>query len=102
MRIFAEIVDASALAVEAIVARAAAMQAAGADVIDLGCLPDTPFPHLEDAVRALQGAGLRASASIRPIRTNCGAAPRAGADFLLSLTEEHARHRGRRPAPRRC
>ena len=26
----------------------------GADVIDLGCLPDTPFPHLEEAVAALQ------------------------------------------------
>ena len=30
---------------------------AGADVIDLGCLPDTPFPHLEDSVRALKAAG---------------------------------------------
>src|SRR4029453_14574504 len=47
MRIFAEIVDASALGVDAILARATAMRAAGADVIDLGCLPDTPFPHLE-------------------------------------------------------
>src|SRR5438105_14578080 len=52
MRIFAEIVDASALSVEAILARAQAMQAAGADVIDIGCLPDAPFPHLDDAVRA--------------------------------------------------
>src|SRR5215813_2377260 len=51
MRIFAEIVDASAMSVEAIATRAAAMQAAGADVIDLGCLPDTPFPHMEDCVR---------------------------------------------------
>ena len=59
MRIFAEIVDASALTVDAILARAAAMRAAGADVIDLGCLPDTPFPHLEDAVRELKAAGLR-------------------------------------------
>src|SRR4029453_1379675 len=47
MRIFAEIVDASALGVDAILVRALAMRAAGADVIDLGCLPDTPFPHLE-------------------------------------------------------
>ena len=38
-------------------ARAASMRAAGADVIDLGCLPDTPFPHLEDAVRALRASG---------------------------------------------
>ncbi len=54
MRIFAEIVDAPTLTIDAIIERAALMRAAGADVIDLGCLPDTPFPHLEDAVRALQ------------------------------------------------
>src|SRR5215468_6399844 len=52
MRIFAEIVDASAMTVDQIVERAAAMCAAGADVIDIGCQPDTPFPHLEDTVRA--------------------------------------------------
>ncbi|HZD91202.1 MAG TPA: DUF6513 domain-containing protein, partial [Pseudolabrys sp.] len=51
IRMFAEIVDASALPVGTIVERARAMSAAGADVIDLGCLPDTPFPHLADAVR---------------------------------------------------
>jgi hypothetical protein len=61
MRIFAEIVDASALTVDAILARAASMRAAGADVIDLGCLPDTPFPHLDDAVRELIAAGFAVS-----------------------------------------
>ncbi len=86
MRIFAEIVDASALSIEAIVARAAAMRAAGADVIDLGCLPDTPFPHLEDAVNALQAAGHAVSvdsANTEELRRGV----RAGAQFLLSLTE---------------
>ena len=73
MRIFAEIVDASALTVDAILARAAAMRAAGADVIDLGCLPDTPFPHLEDAVRELDGAGLAVSVDSADDR---GIAPR--------------------------
>lgn len=86
MRIFAEIVDASALSVDAIVARATSMQAAGADVIDLGCLPDTPFPHLEDAVRTLKASGLRVSVDSADTselsRGGC-----AGADFLLSLTE---------------
>src|SRR5262249_28239452 len=57
MRIFAEIVDASALPVASILARAHAMVAAGADVIDLGCLPDTPFPHLEEAVQELMAHG---------------------------------------------
>jgi dihydropteroate synthase-like protein len=86
MRIFAEIVDASALSVDAIVARAAAMRAAGADVIDLGCLPDTPFPHLQDAVRALRSSGHTVSvdsADTEELRR--GAA--AGAQYLLSLTE---------------
>jgi dihydropteroate synthase-like protein len=86
MRIFAEIVDASALSVDAILARAQAMQAAGADVIDLGCLPDTPFPHLEDAVRALKSAGLAVSVdSAATDELRRGA--KAGAGFLLSLTE---------------
>ena len=57
IRIFAEIVDASALPVAALLARAAAMRKSGADVIDVGCLPDTPFPHLEACIRALKAAG---------------------------------------------
>ena len=87
MAIFAEIVDASALSVEAIVARAATMRAAGADVIDLGCLPDTPFHHMEDAVAALKAAGHSVSVdSANPDELR--RATRCGADFLLSLTEE--------------
>ncbi len=86
IRIFAEIVDASALTVDAILARATAMRAAGADVIDLGCLPDTPFPHIEDAVRALKDADFAVSvdsAATDELRRGGS----AGADFLLSLTE---------------
>jgi hypothetical protein len=45
--IFAEIVDAPFLEPEAILARARRYAGDGADVIDIGCLPDTPFPHLE-------------------------------------------------------
>jgi dihydropteroate synthase-like protein len=86
MRIFAEIVDASALTVDTILVRAIALRAAGADVIDLGCLPDTAFPHLEDAVRELTAAGLVVSvdsAATEELRR----AGKAGAAFLLSLTE---------------
>src|SRR5262245_28182964 len=86
IRIFAEIVDASALGVDAILVRADAMRRAGADVIDLGCLPDTPFPHLEDAVRTLKGAGF--AVSIDSAATDeLARGARAGVDFLLSLTE---------------
>lgn len=87
MRIFAEIVDAPMLSVDALLARARALRQAGADVIDIGCLPETPFPLLSDAVRALKAEGFSVSvdsASIDELRAGAG----AGADFVLSLTEE--------------
>ncbi len=86
MRIFAEIVDASTLKVDQILDRATTMRAAGADVIDLGCRPDTPFPHLEDVVQALRADGFAVSvdsASSDELRRG----GTAGARFLLSLTE---------------
>ena len=87
IRIFAEIVDAAELSVEAIVAKALRLKTAGADVIDLGCLPDTPFPHLEDAVRGLKGEGLLVSVDSAD-SDELKRGNRAGADFLLSLTGE--------------
>ena len=86
VRIFAEIVDASEIGLEAILARAELLRVEGADVIDLGCLPDTPFPHLEDSVRELKAGGFSVSVdSAEPDELRRGAA--AGADYLLSLTE---------------
>lgn len=87
--IFAEIVDAPLLGIDAILARAAAYQRDGADAIDLGCLPDTPFPHLEEAVGALHEAGYRVSVdSLEDEDLLRGG--RAGADYLLSLKESNA------------
>ena len=84
---------------EAIVARAEALRAEGADVIDLGCLPDTPFPHLEETVRELKARGLAVSVdSAEPDELRRGGA--AGADYLLSLTERNlaiAEETGARP-----
>jgi dihydropteroate synthase-like protein len=87
MRIFAEIVDAPLLSLDALVSRAEALRAAGADVIDLGCLPQTPFPLLDEAVRVLKARGFVVSvdsADVNELETGA----RAGADFVLSLTEE--------------
>jgi dihydropteroate synthase-like protein len=84
--IFAEIVDAPSLALEEIRRRAARLAAEGADVIDLGCLPDTPFPGLEAAVAALKSDGRRVSVD----SADAGELRRggqAGADYLLSLGE---------------
>jgi dihydropteroate synthase-like protein len=86
IQIFAEIVDASALPVEAILKRAEDYVQKGANVIDLGCLPDTPFPHLEETVRALKAKGYKTSVdSSNPDELLRGG--KAGADFLLSLNE---------------
>ena len=87
LTIFAEIVDASRLSIPDLLTRAAAHRHDGAEVIDLGCLPDTPFPHLEEAVRALKQAGHQVSvdsADIDELRRG----GLAGADYLLSLTED--------------
>jgi dihydropteroate synthase len=86
VRIFAEIVEAPYLGIEAILARARRYADDGADVIDLGCLPDTPFPRLEEAVRALKQEGFCVSIdSLEEDDLLRGG--RAGADYLLSLKE---------------
>lgn len=85
IEIFAEIVDAPRLDIADIVARAETLAADGANVIDLGCLPATPFPHLEDAVAALKAAGFRVSVDSQDTDELLRGG-RAGADYLLSLT----------------
>lgn len=86
-RIFAEIVEAPLVPVEEIVARGRALAAAGADVIDIGCQPDTPFPHLGETIAALKAAGLAVSVDSGDMdELRLGA--RAGADFVLSLDED--------------
>ncbi|WP_438391488.1 DUF6513 domain-containing protein [Caballeronia sp. DA-9] len=85
--IFAEIVDAPRLSVDGIVERASAYASQGADVIDIGCLPETPFAHLEDSVLALKERGYRVSVdSMRTdelLRGGC-----AGADYVMSLNAD--------------
>ncbi|HET9645753.1 MAG TPA: DUF6513 domain-containing protein [Burkholderiaceae bacterium] len=87
VQIFAEIVDAPRLDVDAIAARARSLCSDGANVIDLGCLPDTSFPHLEDSVRALKAQGMTVSVdSLDTAELLRGG--KAGADYLLSLTPD--------------
>lgn len=87
VKIFAEIVDAPFLSVEGILNKALQYQAQGANVIDLGCLPAVPFPHLAESIQALKQQGL--SVSVDSLNTDdLLAAGHAGADYLLSLTEK--------------
>ena len=87
MRIFAEIVDATKMTIEEIVEKARRLRADGADVIDLGCLPDTPFDHMEATIAALKADGLKVSVDSANIEELSRAA-KAGVDHLLSLDEE--------------
>lgn len=86
IRIFAEIVDASKMSVAEVLAKARELIAAGADVIDLGCLPDTPFDHLEATIAALKTEGLKVSVDSANVAELARAA-KAGVDHLLSLDE---------------
>jgi dihydropteroate synthase-like protein len=86
-KIFAEIVDAPNISIEQVIARAQYYTANGADVIDIGCLPGQPFPHLEECIRTLKQEGFTVSVdSLEDSDLLTGG--RAGADYLLSLTEK--------------
>ncbi|MBM3552132.1 MAG: dihydropteroate synthase [Alphaproteobacteria bacterium] len=87
MRIFAEIVDASKMSVADILLKSRELVANGADVIDLGCLPDTPFAHLEETIATMKAAGLKVSVDSADVGELKRAA-KAGVDHLLSLDEE--------------
>jgi dihydropteroate synthase-like protein len=87
VRLFAEIVDAPRLSVDILLSRAAALAADGADVIDLGCLPETPFPHLAEAIAALKERGHAVSVDSRE-EADLRLAVAVGADYVLSLTED--------------
>lgn len=86
VKIFAEITDAPNLTVPEILNRALYYRRNGADVIDLGCLPSTPFPHMEDAIAALKQADFLVS--LDSLDTgDLLRGGKAGADYLLSLHE---------------
>jgi len=86
VKIFAEIVDAPNVDVETVLKRAFYYQQNGADVIDIGCLPGTAFPHMEEVIQSLKQEGFQVSIdSLNPDDLLRGG--RAGADYMLSLHE---------------
>ncbi|MBX2879108.1 MAG: dihydropteroate synthase [Granulosicoccus sp.] len=84
--IFAEIVDAPHLTVEEIIQSAEHYRREGADVIDVGCLPGVPFPHLQETVKSLKSEGFVVSVDSLEVE-DLLAGGNAGADYLLSLKE---------------
>ncbi|MCX7097286.1 MAG: DUF6513 domain-containing protein [Methylococcales bacterium] len=86
VKIFAEIVDAPNISVDEILKRAFYYQQNGADVIDIGCLPSTDFPHLEDTIRSLKQEGFTVSIDSL-VASDLLRGGKAGADYMLSLHE---------------
>ncbi len=85
--IFAEIVDAPNMTIEEIITQAQTYKQDGANVIDLGCLPNTPFEHLAESVQELKSLSFSVSVdSLLP--EDLVTAGQAGADYLLSLHEK--------------
>lgn len=87
VKIFAEIVDAPHLTVDEAIKRADYYKKNGADIIDIGCLPDTKFPHMEDIISTMKQEGFTVSIdSLEADDLLRGG--KAGADYILSLTNE--------------
>ncbi|MDX1682490.1 MAG: DUF6513 domain-containing protein [Phycisphaeraceae bacterium] len=92
LQIIAEINHAPRLTLDDILDRAAALVADGADLIDVGCDPQTDRPAWDgvaDTVTALRDAGFRISIdSFHP--DEVAAACRAGAELVLSVNSTNA------------
>lgn len=87
VKIFAEIVDAPNVSIDEIVKRADYYKKQGADVIDIGCLPGTEFPLMEEIIVTLKQEGFTVSIdSLEDEDLLRGG--RAGADYMLSLTNK--------------
>jgi hypothetical protein len=84
IEILAEINHAPQLSSEELLAQAEQFSREGADVIDLGCDPEMPWPGIGDAVKALRDRGLRVSVdSFDPVEVARAVA--AGAELVLSV-----------------
>ncbi|MDP2903817.1 MAG: DUF6513 domain-containing protein [Methylovulum sp.] len=86
VKIFAEITDAPNISIDEVLKRADYYRNNGADVIDIGCLPSTPFPQLEDIIQALKQQGFTVSIDSLDDQDLLRGG-KAGADYLLSLHE---------------
>lgn len=86
VKIFAEITDAATISLDEALKRAEYYRNNGADIIDIGCLPSTAFPHMEALIHELKQRGFLVSVdSLEADDLLRGG--KAGADYLLSLHE---------------
>jgi len=85
-KIIGEITEAPNMSIDEIITQANIYKADGADIIDIGCLPSTKFPHLTETVQELKKQKFIVSIDSLDEK-NLITGAKAGADFLLSLQE---------------
>ena len=86
-KIIGEITEAPNMSVKEIIKQANTYKKDGADIIDIGCLPSTKFPHLSETIQELKNQNFIVSIDSLDEK-NLLAGAKAGADFLLSLQEK--------------
>lgn len=82
--IFAEITDAALLSIDNTIKIANDFRNRGADIIDIGCLPNEPFPHLEELIQELKRREFYVSVDSHN-ENELITGSKAGADYILSL-----------------
>ena len=85
--IFGEITDALNMTVDQVIEKAEFFRSEGADVIDVGCLPNKHFPHLEEIVQELKNRNFYVSIDSHNTDELIRGS-KAGADYLLSIKSE--------------
>ena len=85
--IFAEITDALNLTVEEVIEKAEFYRSEGADVIDIGCLPNKKFHHLSEIIQELKLRNFYVSVDSHNL-DELKIGSKAGADYLLSIKDE--------------
>ena len=85
--IFGEITDALNMTVDQVIQKAEYFRSEGADVIDVGCLPNKHFPHLEEIVQELKSRNFYVSIDSHNTDELIRGS-KAGADYLLSIKAE--------------
>tara|TARA_B100000965_G_C19601068_1_gene762675 strand:+ start:5382 stop:6773 length:1392 start_codon:yes stop_codon:yes gene_type:complete len=88
VHIFAEITDAPNMTIEEILKQANYYRDNGADIIDIGCLPNQKFSHLEETIKELKKEDFYVSVdSHQDDELITGG--KAGADYLLSIKTDN-------------
>lgn len=88
IEILAEINHAPRLSDQELLAQAEKYRRDGADVIDLGCIPDERWPRVGEAIRLLRSEGFRVSIDSFD-RSEVESAVEAGAELVLSCNSSN-------------